>query len=157
MENKMIMVTSASNNTLVVNVPELKLKKAWRKKGASYPIDKDVLFQAYYNPGVESLFRDGKLYTNDKEFLLAVGLIEDEKEEPIILTDAYLTRLIKTMPVVEVKKEMAKLNRAQIEEVIDYAINNYISLSMDRVDYFKQISGKDILKSIEYLKMGQEA
>ena len=43
MENNMVMVTSASDYTLVVNVPEIPLRKAWNKRGAKYPIERKLL------------------------------------------------------------------------------------------------------------------
>ena len=113
MDNNIIMVTSASDFTLVINVPDIPLRKSWNKRGSKLPIDRKALLQAYYDPSVEALFKEGMLTTNDVEFLKDVGLMEDDGTTEIItLTDAYLTRLIKTMPVIEVKKELAKLSRS---------------------------------------------
>ena len=88
MENNFVMVRSASDWTLVVDVPHLNLHRVWTKRGQKYPIARNDLIQAYYRPAVEALFREGSLVTDDKDFLREVGLL-DEKDEPIIyeLTD----------------------------------------------------------------------
>jgi hypothetical protein len=157
MNNDFVMVRSASDWTLVVDVPHLNLHRVWTKRGQKYPIARNDLIQAYYRPAVEALFRDGALVTDDKEFLREVGLL-DEKDAPVIyeLTDAMKNRIIKNMPLMEVKKELSKMSRAQIVEVADYAITHYSELAMDRIDVLSKASGRDILTSIKNYKAAQE-
>lgn len=157
MDNNMIMVKSASDFTIVVNVPDIPLHRTWSKRGAQYPIDRKVLLQAYYDPSVEYLFREGMLTVNDVEFLKEVGLMEDDgATSVVVLTEALLTRLIKTMPAVEVKNELKKLSRSQLEELADYAVEHYKDLQMDRIDIFTTATGKDIMKAIEHYRKAQE-
>ena len=157
MNNNFVMVRSASDWTLVVDVPHLNLHRVWTKRGQKYPIERDALIQAYYRPAVEALFRDGALIADDKDFLREVGLL-DEKDEPVVyeLTDTMKQRIIKLMPVAEVKKEIAKMSQSQINEVIDYAIINYTNLSMDRVELLSKVSGRNILDSIKNYRSAQE-
>ena len=157
MTNNFVMVRSASDWTLVVNVPHLNLHRVWTKRGQKFPIDRNDLLQAYYRPAVEALFREGSLVTDDTDFLREVGLL-DEEEQPIVyeLTDVMKGRLIKLMPLSEVKKEVSKMSRTQIEELAEYAITHYNDLVMDRVDYLSQVSGKNILKAIENYKASLE-
>lgn len=157
MENSMVMVKSASNSTVVVNVPDIPLHRVWKKRGAKYPVDRKILLQAYYDPSVEILFREGILTTDDKEFLKEVGLM-DEDEVAVVtpLTDAFLTRIIKLMPLNEVKTELAKLSHTQCEEIADYAIGHYTELSLDRVDILSQVSGKNIMGAIENYRAAQQ-
>lgn len=157
MTNNFVMVRSASDWTLVVNVPHLNLHRVWTKRGQKFPIDRNDLLQAYYRPAVEALFREGSLVTDDTDFLREVGLL-DEEEQPIVyeLTDVMKGRLIKLMPLSEVKKEVSKMSRTQIEELAEYAIIHYNDLVMDRVDYLSQVSGKNILKAIENYKASLE-
>ena len=157
MDNNIIMVTSASDFTLVVNIPDIPLHRTWKKRGAKYPIDRKVLLQAYYDPSVEALFREGMLTTNDVEFLKEVGLIEEDgTQNVVILTEALLTRLIRTMPVVEVKAELKKLSRTQLEELADYAVEHYTELQLDRIDILSAATGKNIMKAIEHYRKAQE-
>ena len=158
MENSMIMVTSASDFTIVVNVPEIQLHKTWRKRGSKYPIDRKLLMQAYYNPAVETLFREGMLTTNDTEFLKEVGLIEEDgTENVVVLTEVLLNRLIKLMPLAEVKSELTKLSHTQLEELANYAIEHYTDLQMDRIDLFSKATGKNLMKAIDHYRKAQEA
>lgn len=157
MENTMIMVTSASDFTLVINVPEISLHKTWRKRGAKYPIDRKLLVQAYYDPSVENLFKSGMLTTNDTTFLKEVGLMEDDgTTEVVVLTEAMLHRLVKAMPIAEVKKELIKLSRTQLEELADYAVEHYTDLQMDRIELFSKATGKNLMKAIEHYRKAQE-
>ena len=157
MENNTIFVRSASDSTIVVNVPHIPLHRVWQKKGAKYPFDRNVLLQAFYDPSVEALFRQGLLMTDDEKFLVEVGLKEEGEPNPVIeLTDTLKTRLIKAMPVAEVENELKKLTRSQIEELVDYAILHYQNLAMDRVDLFTRVSGKNVMEAIRNYKLSLE-
>ena len=158
MENNFVMVKSASDWTLVVNVPHLNLRRVWNKRGQKYPIDRAALVQAYYQPEVEAMFTDGSLIAEDVEFLREVGLLDEATKKSVVyeLTDAMKLRLIKNMPLAEVKKELAKMSYAQICEVADYAVVNYKELVMDRIDLLSEMSGKRIMEAIKNYKAAQE-
>jgi Mor family transcriptional regulator len=64
--------------------------------------------------------------------------------------------MIKLMPLAEVKTEIKKLSQAQVEELVDYAIFHYQDLSMDRVDLFSRLSGKNVMEAIKNYKLSQE-
>lgn len=158
MENNMVMVKSASDFTLVVNIPDIPLHRTWKKRGAQFPIDRKILLQAYYDPSVEALFREGMLTTNDVEFLKEVGLIEEDgTANVVVLTEQQMLRLIKLMPVAELKAELVKLSRTQLNELAEYAISNYTNLAMDRIDILTAATGKNIMKAIEHHRKAQEA
>lgn len=153
-----IMVKSASDWTLVVNVPHLNLSRTWTKRGQQYPIDRQAMIQAYYDPAVEALFKEGSLVVDDVDFLREVGLLDEETQKSVVyeLTDAMKTRLIKLMPLAEVKKELAKMTHTQIEELADYAVLHYNELMMDRIDILSQASGKNIMNAIKNHKAAME-
>ena len=158
MENNMIMVKSESNFTIVVNMPDLPLHRTWKKRGAQYPIDRKQLLQAFYDPSVEYLFRNGLLTTNDVDFLKEVGLMEEVGTPNVtLLTEALMTRLIKTMPVQQVRTELGKFSHDQLEELADFAIEHYTELAFDRVDLLSKASGKNIMAAIEHHRKAQEA
>jgi uncharacterized protein YjgD (DUF1641 family) len=60
------------------------------------------------------------------------------------------------MPLVDVKKELAKMTQTQIEELADFAIMNYTDLVMDRIDLLSKASGKKIMEAIKNYKAAQE-
>ena len=114
--------------------------------------------QAYYDPSVEALFKEGMLTTNDVEFLKEVGLIEEDgTPNVVVLTEQMMMRFIKLMPVAELKTELTKLSRTQLEELADYAVANYTNLAMDRIDVLTAATGKNIMKAIEHHRKAQEA
>ena len=157
MENNTVMVTSTSNSTVVLNVPELMLHRTWSRRGATYPFDRRTLMQAYYTPSVEALFRSGILMTRDEEFLKEVGLMRDDGKKKIVeLTEQYMHRLIKMMPLAEVRRELPQLTRAQLSELAEYAVTHYTELQMDRIDVIGQYAGKNLLKAINHYKLSQE-
>lgn len=157
MENNMIKVKSASDYTLVVNVPEVSLRRVWKKRGQEYPIDRTLMIQAYYDPGVEALFKQGMLTTDDVTFLKEVGLMEEDGTMEVApLTQQMIVRLIKNMPIGEFKMELKKLSRTQLEELADYAVEHYQDLQMDRIDTLSAATGKNIMKAIEHYRKAQE-
>lgn len=158
MENNFIMVKSASDWTLVMNIPHLNLRRTWTKRGQQFPFERNTLIQAYYDPAVEALFKEGSLITNDVDFLREVGLLNEETQKSVVyeLTDAMKTRLIKVMPLVEVRKELEKMSYAQIQELADYAVTHYTELMMDRIDLLSKVSGKNIMEAIKNYKAAQE-
>ena len=158
MENNFVMVKSASDWTLVMNIPHLNLRRTWTKRGQQFPFERSTLLQAYYDPAVEALFKEGSLITNDVDFLREVGLLNEETQKSAVyeLTDAMKTRLIKVMPLAEVRKELEKMSYAQIQELADYAITHYTELMMDRIDLLSKVSGKNIMEAIKNYKAAQE-
>ena len=158
MDNNFVMVKSASDWTLVMDIPHLNLHRTWTKRGQQYPIDRTALIQAYYTPAIESLFKSGMLITNDVEFLREIGLLDEDTQKSVAyeLTDTMKTRLIKLMPLVEVTRELKKMSNEQIQELAEYAIANYKDLMMDRIDLLSKASGKNIMEAIKNYKAAQE-
>ena len=158
MENNFVMVKSASDWTLVMNIPHLNLRRTWTKRGQKFPFERSTLLQAYYDPAVEALFKEGSLITNDVDFLREVGLLNEETQKSTVyeLTDAMKTRLIKLMPLAEVKQELGKMSYAQIQELADYAITHYTELMMDRIDLLSKASGKNVMEAIKNYRAAQE-
>lgn len=157
MENNTVMVTSASDYTIVVNIPDLPLHRVWKKRGAKYPIERNKLIQAYYDPSVEALFREGMLTTKDVDFLKEVGLMEEDGSTEVVeLTDTLMMRLIKTMPLTQVKQELKALSRTQLEEVADFAVAHYTDLQMDRIDVLSKATNKNLLEAVKNHKAAME-
>lgn len=157
MNSDMIFVKSASDSTIVINVPHIPLYRVWKKRGQKFPIERGILSQAYWEPSVEYLFTHGLLVAEDKEFLKEVNLV-DEKDEPIVLelTDQLEKRMISLMPLSDFKAHLAKLSAPQIQELVDYAIMHHKELKMDRVELLGEVSKRNILKSIENYKKSEE-
>ena len=103
-----------------------------------------------------SLVRKGLLIIEDKEFLVEVGLAEEENIMAIELTPALKEKCISTMPVWELEKTLGQLSEYQISELAEYAIANHTKMKMDRIELLNKASHKNILKAIELYKAAQE-
>ena len=156
MKEGRITVESCSDRTLVIF--NQYVNKTWMGKGQKFYVDREALEQAYYDPAVEYLFKQGLLVTDDKTFMEDVGLIEAGQDTPVVvkLNENLLNRLIKLMPLSEFKEEIKKLTKAQMEELVDYAIEHYTDLKNDRIDILYKAAGKDILKAISNYKDSKE-
>ena len=51
--NDKIYVKSMVDCIVGIDLPDLHLKKEWPRKGTRLPINKEVLMEAFYTPGVE--------------------------------------------------------------------------------------------------------
>ena len=122
--NDKVIVTSMVNGIVSINRPEHRLVKTWPKKGTKLPVDKEALREAIYEPGVEYMFKNAMLYIEDMDFKIELGLEEEGAKAPtaiIPVDEKYLERLLKRMPVSEMKAAIKAMNDTQKNEMIDYA------------------------------------
>lgn len=157
--NDKVLVTSMVNHSVGISLPQngYMVRKSWPQRGAKVLIDKESLREGIYNPGVESIFKEGILYIEDMDFKIELGLEEPETQTPtniIPVDEKYLERVLKRMPVVEMKQVIKKMSAEQIQELILFA-SNQNDIQLDRVNVIKEITGTDLFKVIE-LKRQQE-
>ena len=149
--NDRVIVTSMVNGIIGINRPEYRLVKTWPQKGSKLPVEKDSLRQAIYEPGVEYMFKKGMLYIDDMDFKIELGLEEEGTKTPtaIIPVDAkYLERVLKRMPVREMKEVVKTMNDVQRRELIDYATEQN-DIQLDRINAIKELTGIDLLRVID--------
>ena len=158
MENKeKVEVVSKVGGTVIFTVPDLHYRREFRKKGAKISIDKALLEEAMYDPGVEALFREGILYIENMKDKQDLGLEPEDATEPeniIVLNDGQMRRYLTVAPVNELKDVLEKLSPESKNELANYAIENDIS-DYQKVQLIKESTGIDILKAIE-LKHAEE-
>ena len=157
MQENSVHVISAVNGTVGFSLPELRFKRVWQKKKASFPVPKDVLREAIFDPGVAYLFEKGILYIDDLEFKKEIGLEPYDVEEPtiILLEDKYIERMLKVMPVQEFKAAFSNLTIDQKKEVAQYAVDNAI-IDMNKAEIMKSLCGMDVLKIYNLKKQNEE-
>lgn len=150
-----VMVTSMVNGTISV----LSLnRRVWSKKGQKLPISKDTLREAIYNPGVEYMFKNGILYIDDMDFKIELGLEPEGAKTPtqiIPMDDKYLNRVLKLMPISEMKKVIDSMTSVQKQELVDYATHQS-DVALDRIRVVSEKCGVDVLKSIELNRQKEE-
>lgn len=157
MEGKVSVICTV-NHTVSINVPSLMFKCEWLGKGATRPIDKEMLEQIMYDPGVQYMFDTGMLYIEEMETKKELGLEPAEAKEPvniIVLNDKQKRNVLINYSFTEFKKMVDKLSLEQTNELAQYAIDNKI-LDWDRDEYIKNKCGRDIMTSVRLAKANEE-
>lgn len=153
-------VVSMSNGTISLVVPELRLRRSWPKKGAVVPIERDILKEAMYEPGVEYIFRNGLLYIEDMEFKKEIGLEPEDATTPkniLRLDEKELQSMLSpSTPAWEFENKLLALSREQRKFVIDYAIENEL-FDSKKADVFTKVCNVDILRAISLKKANDSA
>ena len=154
-DDKKVIIENLISATVGINIPDLRLNRTWEKKGAKKIIPFGVLKEAIYDPGTEYLFKEKILYIEDKEVRVELGLEEADSKEEYVLSDAQKERLLKKMPASELKITLPTLSVAQIEDLIDYAVEHEV-VDFDRADIIKQFTKKDIIQMIKMQREKKE-
>ena len=158
MENKQVLVENLSNGRVGINIPDLRLKRIWERKGVKKPIDFETLQQAIYDPGVEFMFKEGILYIDDMDVKIALGLEPEDAKEPeniIILSDQQKRRLLTVAPIQELKDMMNKISNEQKQSLVDFAIENELT-NMDRCEILKQFTQVNVIRAVELNRKNKE-
>ena len=156
--NERVMVTSMVSGRIGLVLPRLHINKVWPKKNTKLPVEKDVLREAIYEPGVEYMFKQGLLYIDDMDFKIELGLEEEGTKAPtnvIPMDEKYMNRILKLMPIAEMKKAISAMNDNQKRELIDFA-SEQNDISFDRMDVIKKLTGIDVVKVIELKRSKEE-
>ena len=159
MENEKIYVESMVNGTVSLMLPGTTIARNWSKKGSKLAFDRQALYEAYYEPGIEYMFTHGILYTDDMAFKKMVGLEDEDAVEPtktIKLEDNFIKLIVSYMPASDFEKEMEKLSYDQRGMVVDYILRHPNELKLDRTEIIDKMCQVNILKSIELKKAETE-
>lgn len=155
--NDKVIVTSMVGGNIGITLPHIRFNKTWPRKGTKLAIEKDILREAIYEPGVEYLFRQGILYIDDLSFKIELGLEPEGVEAPthVAVDEKYMTRVLKVMPVGEMKKAISEMNEIQRQEFVDFA-SSQNDISLERIKVVDQVTGANILKIIELKRLKEE-
>lgn len=146
--NDKVMITSMVGGTISAASLE---HRVWNKKGQKLPVSKDVLREAIYEPGIEYMFKKGILYIDDMEMKIELGLEAPGTTAPtevLPVDDKYLNRVLKLMPLSEMKAAIDKMSIVQKQELVDYA-SKQNDIQLDRLAIVSDKCNVDILKTIE--------
>ena len=146
-----VMVTSMVGGTISVSALE---HRVWNKKGQKLPVSKDILREAIYEPGVEYMFKKGILYIEDMDFKIELGLEAEGTKVPteiLPMDEKFMNRVLKLMPVPEMKTTIDKMTMVQKQELVDFAVKQN-DISLDRIKIVSDKCGVDILKTISLVQ-----
>ena len=158
MDEKSVVVTSMVNGRIGLVIPHLRINKVFPRKGTKLSIEKDVLREAIYEPGVEYMFKKGMLYIDNMAFKIELGLEEEGTTVPTLVIefdDKYLNRVAKLMPISEMKQTVEKMNDNQRRELIDFVVKQ-TDIAFDRLEALRKVTGTDIVKIIELNRSEEE-
>lgn len=158
MEEK-VKVVNLISSRVNINLPEVRLKRIWEKRGAVKTIPFDQLEEALYDPGVEALFVEGILGIEDLETKKKLGLEPEDASEPvniITLNEQQRKRYLTVMPLHEFKEQIQKLPMEQVRELAQFAIDNEV-VDFDKAEIIKKMVGVDIIGTIQMNKADKEA
>ena len=155
-----VLVTSMVKHSVGIMLPQngYMVEKRWAQKGAKLLIDKESLREGIYLPGVEYMFKNGLLYIDDMEFKIELGLEEPEAKVPtniVPVDEKYLERVMKRMPLAEMRQALKKMSADQLEELIAYA-SSQNDIQLDRISAIKEATGTDLFKVIDLKRQREE-
>ena len=146
-----VMVTSMVGGTISVSALN---HRVWNKKGQKLPVSKDILREAIYEPGVEYMFKKGILYIEDMDFKIELGLEAEGTKVPteiLPMDEKFMNRVLKLMPVPEMKTTIDKMTMVQKQELVDFAVKQN-DISLDRIKIVSDKCRVDILKTISLVQ-----
>ena len=150
-----VMVTSMVGGTISASALN---HRVWNKKGQKLPVSKDILREAIYEPGVEYMFKNGILYIEDMDFKIELGLESEGTKIPtqiLPMDDKYMNRVLKLMPIADMKKAIDSMSQVQKQELVDFAVLQN-DIQLDRIKIVSEKCGVDILRTIELSKQKGE-
>ena len=150
-----VMVTSMVGGTISVSGLN---HRVWNKKGQKLPVSKDILREAIYEPGVEYMFKKGILYIEDMDFKIELGLEAEGTKVPteiLPMDEKFMNRVLKLMPIPEMKTTIEKMTMVQKQELVDFAVKQN-DISLDRIKIVSDKCGVDILKAISLDRQKEE-
>jgi hypothetical protein len=159
MNDNKVLVKSAVNAKVGITLPEYRFKQEWARKGAKAMIDRQLLEDIMFEPGVEYMFTNGILYIDDMETKKELGIEPEDAKEPvnvIVMDDAQMKRYLTVVPTHDFKEKMETLSKEQRLEVAQYAISNEILPSLDKCDYFKERTGIDVMSAINLNRQNRD-
>lgn len=149
-----VRVVSAVSSRVGVNVPDLRLSRTWARKGAEVVIEREVLEQAMYDPGVAYMFAQGILFVKDEEDEVIV--VDSGIVPPVPATDKLFTKMLTEGTVAEFKQQLKGLSNAQIQEFVRFAVANELG-DAARLRAIKDITETDIVKIRQLAEQDKES
>ena len=153
-----VKVISSFDGRCGIDNSDLHISRRWPARGASVMFDKEIIEELMYDDAFRNMVEDGTLYIEDLELKKELGIEPEDAETPTIiyLSDKELERFWKNMPLAQFKIEVKKLRKAQIDSLVDYAVEHGDDGSIPKANFLTEISGRNVLKGIELRKSIQE-
>lgn len=159
MNEEKVVVKSTVNGRVGITLPDYRFKQEWNRKGAKANIDKQILNDIMFEPGVDYMFKTGILYIEDMETKKELGLEPQNAKEPeniIVLDENQMKRQLSLVPFHEFKTTMEKLSKEQRMNLVQFAVQQEILPSMEKTDLLQKATGVDIVSAIRLNRANKE-
>lgn len=150
MAQRMVMITNMVNGMISVKDPTYGINRRWDKRGQTLPIPYEIVEGMLWQDGFRRMIDSGILYIKDMKDKKDLGLEPQEADTPvniIALTPMQMENLMTKVPFDVFKKELQDLPRVQVDNLIEYAIENG-KVDPQKCAFIKQLTHKDILSAI---------
>ncbi len=150
MATRMVKVTNMVNAMVSVKDTAYNVNRRWNKRGQTLPIPYEAVEGLLWQDGFRRMIDSGILYIADMKDKQDLGLEPLEAKEPvniIALTEIQMKNLLTSTPLTVFKKEVQALPRVQVDNLIEYAIQNKLTDS-EKCSFLKTLTKKDILAAI---------
>ena len=150
-----VKVISQFDGRCGIDNADLHISRRWPARGSHVIFDKQIVEELMYDPAFKNMIEEGILYIEDMEVKKELGIEPEDATEPTIiyLDEKELNRYWKIMPLAQFKLEIKKLTNMQISSLADYAIKHGDDGNIEKANYLSEISGRNILKGIEFQKI----
>lgn len=153
-----IKVKSLVSGTVIIKDPGTNLRMTWDKKGQIRVIDKEILEQAIYNPGIEYMFKEGMLGIVDEDAYqtkVDLGLeIEGEEEKIVLFTEKRAEELL-ALPISKFRQEVKTLTREQLFEFTTYCIDHE-KVDFEKSEILRTYTGVNIMEAVRLQRLDRE-
>jgi len=154
-------VTSMTIGEVSVFDPSIPFRVSWPAKGATRPIEEEIVEQLMYNSGFEYMIRTGMLYIENLDQKKKLGIEPEDATEPvnvIPLTDIDKKKYM-SYGIDKFKEVLKKLSIEQVNDLADYAIEHEIA-DFEKSEIIKKalskVYEKDIIKAIQLKRANKE-
>lgn len=158
MQNRMVVITSMVNARVSVKDITYGINRRWDRKGQKIPVPYEVVEGLLWQDGFRHLIDSGILYIESMQDKIDLGLEPADAKQPVnivVLNDTKMKNLLCNVPLIVFKREVGELSKVQINNLIDYAIDNKI-MNMDKCKFLKELTGRDIISAIQAREEDEE-
>lgn len=159
MSDRMVAFRNTTAGNVIVHEPAYNVHREFLGKNTIQKIPFDIVEQLMWRPGFKNMIRSGILYIDNMQDKIDLQLEDPDTKAPTkirVLTDEQILTLLKVKSYEDFVKELATVSLDQANAVVNYAVENSI-VDNRKVDYLKEITGRDVVKIIAHKRDAAEA
>lgn len=159
MENRMVSFRNTTSGNVIVHEPAYNIHREFLGKNTIQKIPFDIVEQLMWRPGFKNMIKSGILYIDNMQDKIDLQLEDPDTKAPTkikVFTDEQILTLLKIKSFEDFVKELSTVSIDQANAVVNYAVENSI-VDSKKVDYLKEITGRDVVKIISHKRDAAEA